>query len=646
MTQLSYGAMRDGLAQRPWHGHFIVVHSLKKGMRPMIHRRLGCTTLSLLTALSLCPASEIPQEGLLGYWSMDRCVEGQLPEGSGHELPARIEGEPEIVAGAEGGCLRLDGRRDYAIVPDSKTLDFSQATFSISAWVNIYAQRGEQQMIIAKNVYSANQREWGLMVDRDGRFRFYLQHARRWNTIESATQPTPGRWFHVAVTLDSGEAALFVNGSCEARSTLGRPIPQTEAPLTIGAVNDGGRIWQTLFGALDEIRLYDRALTDAEVAGMYSPVSATHPIPEDTRFPLWNPQTPVPATKDCPLLKNVRFSVIQSREPETDGYNWLHGAAICWHKDRLYASFGHNRGRENTATEVVNGRISRDGGRTWGPLFSIDGGDSSNPAVSHGVFLSHAGRLWAFHGSFQDRMRGVHTVAYVLDETNDLWQPQGPAARDGFWPCQAPVPMQDGNWIMAGISVDGGYGGTDDPAAVAISDGDDLSHWDVVKIPKPASLEIWGESAIIVDGSEVVLVSRWRRPIALASTSGDYGRTWTEIRESNLPMAASKPYTGILSNGQRYLICTTTADCGNRRSPLTIAVSRPGERLFTRIFRIRDAIQEGPGESHADCRLSYPYAVEYQGSLYVVYSNDGARGANRNSAELAVIPLESLAIQD
>jgi len=108
-------------------------------------------------------------------------------------------------------------------------------------------------------------------------------------------------------------------------------------------------------------------------------------------------------------------------------------------------------------------------------------------------------------------------------------------------------------------------------------------------------------------------------------------------------MAASKPYSGTLSTGQHYLICTTTADSGNRRSPLTIAVTRPGERLFSAVYGIRDAVHEGPGESHPNARLSYPYAVEHEGDLYVIYSNCGGRGGNRNSAELAIIPVESLA---
>ncbi|WP_197444184.1 exo-alpha-sialidase [Maioricimonas rarisocia] len=358
--------------------------------------------------------------------------------------------------------------------------------------------------------------------------------------------------------------------------------------------------------------------------------------------PLWAGDKPVPKTDELSTIDDARFHVIKRREPEQDGYNWLHGVALAWHNGQLYVSYGHNRGAENTAGEEARGQVSRDGGRTWSDVFTIDTGDVPELAVSHGVFLSHGGRLWAFQGAFYGRMQRVHTRAYRLNEADGTWEKLGVVVGDGFWPMQEPLRMEDGNWIMAGLQVGNGYGGSDDPAAVAISHGDDFTKWDLVTIPKPADMEMWGESTVVVDGSSVLNISRYRRPEALVSLSDDFGRSWSMMQTGNLPMAASKPYAGTLSTGQHYLVATTTADGGNRRSPLTIAVSRPGEWSFRRIYEIRDAVHEGPGESGKGFRLSYPYAVEHDGKLYVGYSNDGGRGANRNSAELAVIPMESL----
>jgi len=367
-----------------------------------------------------------------------------------------------------------------------------------------------------------------------------------------------------------------------------------------------------------------------------------------TPVTLWNGNV-LPKTTEIPILKNVAFHVIKPYEFDRDGYRFLHGVALAFHKGKLYASFGHNRGGENTDTEEARVRVSSDDGLTWGPVTTIDSGDEPGVGVSHGVFLSHGGRLWAFHGAYSGTMKKVHTRAYVLNEADGSWERKGTVIEGGFWPMQEPLRMADGNWIMAGISV-----GNGNPAAVAISRGDDLTRWDLVVIPKPASLTMWGESSVILDGRRVVNIARCdgKQPVALVAVSEDCGRTWTQSCPSDLPMAASKPYTGTLSTGQHYLICSTTADGGNRRSPLTLVLSRLGESVFSKVVVIRHALfPQGPGESHPKTALSYPYAVEHDGKLYIGYSNSGAGGGrkgkgrelwNNNSAELAVVPLDAL----
>jgi hypothetical protein len=349
----------------------------------------------------------------------------------------------------------------------------------------------------------------------------------------------------------------------------------------------------------------------------------------------------LPKAAEIPILSGVRISSIKPHEPETDGYQWLHGVGLIWHKGRLYSSFGHNKGRENTRGEQARGSVSNDGGKTWGAVFTIASGDE-HLGVSHGVFLSHHDALWSFHGAFYDDFQRTHTRAYRLDEASGAWKPVEIKLGDGFWPLQNPVKMDDGNRIMAGARIAKGYkDAAGNLPAVAISRGDDFTKWDLVVLPCDDSVSptsVWGESTVIVEGARITNIARWTgaNPTALISESSDFGRTWTPVRASNLPMAASKPHAGILSAGQRYLICTTTADTGNRRSPLTIAVSRPGERTLSKVFVIRAP------DSSERIGLSYPCAIEHDGKLYVGYSNNGGRGGNRNSAELAVIPLSAL----
>jgi len=361
---------------------------------------------------------------------------------------------------------------------------------------------------------------------------------------------------------------------------------------------------------------------------------------------VWLSDQPVPNAAELTELKGVQFHVIKANEPEKDGYNWLHGVALAWHKGKLYATFGHNKGEENTSGEEARGRVSTDGGKTWGAVFTIDNDKTDGLGISHGVLLSHQGMLWAFQCSFYGRKENCHTRAYVLNETTSAWEKKGVVIENGFGPTQAPQKVANGNWIMAGRVVEQKDGV---PAAVAISHGDDLMKWDLVKIPKPPGLNMYGESSVIVDGNRVQNFARIQSlpSSALTAVSEDYGRTWTEAQPSNLPMVRSKPYAGTLSTGQRYLIDTITAEAAtrNHRAPLTIAVGRPGENGFRKIFRIRDSVcPESPGDSNPNGNLSYPYAIEHDGSLYIGFSNMGGRGGNDNSAELAVIPIQALKV--
>lgn len=382
---------------------------------------------------------------------------------------------------------------------------------------------------------------------------------------------------------------------------------------------------------------------------LLAPLAALHAADSSA---LWDHRATLPKAADLPVVEESEFRVIKPYEFAKDGYRFLHGVALAWHKGTLYASFGHNQGGENTDTEEARFCTSTDGGKTWSGVATIDSGDESGIGVSHGVFLSHQGRLWAFHGAYTGTMQKVHTRAYLQDEQTGKWESKGTVVEAGFWALGEPQRMNDGNWIMSGFRASEG-----NPAAVAISRGDNFSKWDLVVIPLAKDLgEVWGESAAIVEGKRVTNIARWGKEArALVAVSQDYGRTWSPSQPANLPMTTSKPCAGMLSTGQRFLVCSTSADGGKRRSPLTIAVSKPGEEKLSKVLVIRHAeFPAGPGESHRNAALAYPCAIEHEGKLYVGYSNSGGGAGrvgtgrelwNNNSAELAVIPVEKLKVE-
>lgn len=590
-----------------------------------------------LAALAVHDETSSPKTSLLAaaaspsgeaYWSLDEVADSLI-----------LHGNIQPATGVRGKSLVLDGE---SLIELRDTARLHSSEFTISLWFNPYDLAGGQQMLAGKNRYSLDERQWSLTIEPDGKLKAHLRQSG-WSTIVCNDRLVAGRWHLATLTVQTSGASLYLNGKLVGQVPLESPIANTPAPITLGGIRDAGAVRQPFHGAVDEFSCLPRALGAQEITASYQPQTVTHPLPKPAALvPLWDITQTLPRAADLPQVKGAEFHVLKQR-PDADGCNFTLGVGLIWHNSRLYASYGFNRGSENTVTEEAHVRISADGGRTWGQPIVMDAGEG-NVGVSHGVFLSHRGQLWAFMGAFFDNFQRTHTRGYLLNETSGTWEPQGVVLDQGFWPMQEPQQMADGNWIMAGFRVANGFELQGHLPAVAISERSDFTKWKMVVIQADKSLaaNIWGESSVIVDQEKITNIARYgSKALALVSTSADYGRTWTPAAASNLPMATSKPYAGTLSTGQRYLVCTTTADTGGQRSPLTIAVSKPGESLYSRVFLIRTSVcEQTPGVSAANADFSYPYAVEHDGKVYVGYTHK-----SHIANEIAVIPLNSLEIE-
>ena len=317
--------------------------------------------------------------------------------------------------------------------------------------------------------------------------------------------------------------------------------------------------------------------------------------------------------------------------PTADGYKFLHGAAIVHHQGVLYANWANSPTHENGPHETLQGRRSRDGGRTWTDLEVIAPGFEGDQRHSHGMLFVHQGELWTIcarwgQGTTGSRFRDLKGEAFVLNEQTDKWESRG-IVMDNCWPYDQPMRMKNGNFITGGQDKDG-------LPVVAISHGDDMTKWDSVLIPYDPQLKpIYAETSVWGDGERVVAVIRGGLGVAWVATSEDFGRTWSKARPSKMPMPRSKAYLGKLSSGQRYMLSNR-----NNRDTLLVSVSKPGEKTLSKMWRIRHgktAAPRFPGTGKFK-QWSYPYGYEHDGNLYVVYS------VGKEDCGLSVLPIESL----
>jgi len=354
------------------------------------------------------------------------------------------------------------------------------------------------------------------------------------------------------------------------------------------------------------------------------------------RFPLWDEKVPFPSRESLCFPEGTTDTMVH--RSGTDGYAFLHDAAIAEHKGTLFVAWYNCPRGEMVGESVIRGRRSRDAGRTWSDV-EVIAGDREKRGILYVpvAFLPHRGTLYAFVTNMKGGPDLVHDCeAFALDDQTGVWAGRG-FIGGPFLPNCAPQPLADGNLIMAGRMAEKS-GQKPTIPAVALSHGENpAGPWDLVRLLPAGTLADgqripFPETTVIVEGKEVTALVRREKANSLLFFSHDNGRTWSEPCEHNFPMASSKIYAGRLTTGQRYLLCNLPSRAG--RDLLVIAVSRPGEKAFSRMWKIRDgycqALKSGP-------EWSYPCAIESDGSVHLVYTSE------KRHCVLMTVPLASLA---
>lgn len=142
-------------------------------------------------------------------------------------------------------------------------------SLSLAAWVNLDTT-GTNQSILAKRGSTAGDRSWMLLYsdsvpgyqlqifDTDGNF----------NTVGSTSDATVDGWAHVIATYDGSQLEMYVDGSSENTSTAtGSGIQNSTEDVTAGIRSDGNI---PLDGTIDDVRVYDKALSDTEASNLYN----------------------------------------------------------------------------------------------------------------------------------------------------------------------------------------------------------------------------------------------------------------------------------------------------------------------------------------------------------------------------------------
>ena len=172
-----------------------------------------------------------------------------------------------ISDAVRGQVAHFDGLDDYV---DCGNFNPSAATgkLSISLWMKWAGPNGGYQGVIGKrDAWTDTDTMWCLEVDRDTSDCRFFQY-NSWPE-HGLNVPPIGQWQHWAVSFDGTDARLYINGESVGGSQPFVFGPKTDARVVFGACEQNGG--NPFNGDLDEIRIYDYALSAAEVFYLAEP---------------------------------------------------------------------------------------------------------------------------------------------------------------------------------------------------------------------------------------------------------------------------------------------------------------------------------------------------------------------------------------
>ncbi|MEU3840435.1 exo-alpha-sialidase [Streptomyces sp. NPDC028635] len=199
------------------------------------------------------------------------------PDLAPHGRPAAVLGHPRRTAGVRGGALEFDGTDDAVRLPYRARLPLGTGDFTVSVYFRHTATAGEQPLVWMGGVGASQPQVWlgaepaenrvvGLITVRAG------AAAPRTASVSARSAYNDGRWHRAVLRRGGGRLSLSVDGTETSAAAPPGSVSRTSPfGVHLGQRMDG-RVFFT--GALDEVRVWDRALSDGELRRPRLPGSA------------------------------------------------------------------------------------------------------------------------------------------------------------------------------------------------------------------------------------------------------------------------------------------------------------------------------------------------------------------------------------
>jgi len=328
---------------------------------------------------------------LVGWYKFD----GNSDDSSGYGNHGTVQSSPAYVEGKIGQAISFDGTDDYVFTD----LSYQLPLYSLAMWFRVDGGTGNRAIFSSYEAGSGR----GILIEI--RNNDILRYTHRFpfgssggTRIETDTTYTDGAWYHVAGVKTADEMVLYVNGEQVVSAADNTQFGQTPLRVALG-VHRHDSLQRFFWGPIDDVRIYNRALTQGEIqqAMKGTPAGlASNPNPADGATDVlrdvvlnWTPGEYAPAVNGQKVYFSENFNdvnegiggLIQDDNSYTPAQRLDFGQTYYWRVDEANSVSGWDQGNVWQFTiepfsfpiEDVNATASSSNSAGEGPENTING---------------------------------------------------------------------------------------------------------------------------------------------------------------------------------------------------------------------------------------------------------------------------------
>jgi hypothetical protein len=198
--------------------------------------------------------------GLVGRWKLDETQGVAATDSSGNHHDGTVVGNATWTQGKSGGAIDLNGHDNFVRIDDKSAFDFAGNT-TVACWVRLRSVPAEWTAIVTKGDTA-----WRLSTSgSEMKFHFAVQGSEK-GFVNGATTVGANEWHHVAGVYDGSVVKLYLDGRLDATAPWTEGIARNNFDVLIG--ENAEKKDRGFDGAIDDVRLYNYALSDNEIKAL------------------------------------------------------------------------------------------------------------------------------------------------------------------------------------------------------------------------------------------------------------------------------------------------------------------------------------------------------------------------------------------